>query len=145
MSIGAALLLLAALAAFGVFILFAMSFVFAALTGWRTLARRYPGPARFTGARERVNGAVLGEWGWNAPPLFGAADDAGIVFHAVPPFGIAFRPVRLPWPAIASVSRRTYLFFDVAEVRYGEGGRSKIGLVPGTLVETIEARLGNKN
>jgi hypothetical protein len=129
MSGAGALLLLAVLVAFGFLVVASMLFVFALVTGWTALARRYPARLAFEGERYRMRGVVLGTWGWSAPPLWAGLDDTGIVLRAVAPFALAFRPIHLPWAAIEAVTHREYMFFDVVELRYGKRAQAVIGFV----------------
>jgi hypothetical protein len=118
-----------------------MSLLFARLTGWSGLARRFPATTAFEGSLVFVNGVILGTWGWNAPPLWAGTDEVGIRLRPAVPFGLAFRPVHLPWAAIRGVERREYLFFSALELRYGEAARARIGFVPSPLSGAIERRL----
>jgi hypothetical protein len=145
MSSSGALVLLAVLVAFGSLTFVGMLFVFAFATGWTALARRYPARLAFEGERYRVNGVVLGAWGWNAPPLWAGLDETGIVLRAVSPFALAFRPIHLPWNAIEAVTHREYMFFDVTELRYGRGAQARIGFLPSPIVNQIQARLAAAN
>lgn len=141
MSTLAALALLAGLVALSACIFTAMLFVFAAVTGWRALARRYPASAGPAGRTYRIDSTVLGAWGWNAPPLRATLDDGGILLRAVAPFGIAFRPVHLPWEAIREVRHREFLLFRVTQISYGTGSGAVIGFAASPFVADVEARL----
>jgi hypothetical protein len=139
MSTAGALALLVSLFLFAVALLFAMAFLFAQVTGWRGLARRHPAIGPFEGPRFRVEGAILGPLGWNAPPLSLGIDRTGVDLRALPPFAVAFRPIRLPWSAISTVVRREALLFSFVELRYGIESRATIGFVGSpALVASIE-------
>ena len=97
-----------------------MAFLFAALTGWSALARRYPEHGTEHGEPYRLRGVVVGEWGWSAPPATGYLDDYGILLVAKSPFGVPFRPIHVPWGDVKNVTRRKYMFFEVVEMRYGK-------------------------
>jgi hypothetical protein len=147
MSTAGALLLLAALLVFAAGILFAMSFVFAHLTGWSALARRHPATERFTGERYRVQGAILGPWGWNAPPLSLGLSGSGIELRALPPFGFAFRPISIPWSAVESVARREALLFHFLELRFEARPEGSLGFVgsPALLRHIEDAHAASRN
>ena len=141
MSFLGATVLLGALLALAGAVLLAMAFLFATLTGWRELSGRYPARGGRAGERYRVAGAVFGTWSWNAPPLEACVDDDGVVLHARGPFRIAFPSVRLPWAEITGVTLREYMFFAVAEVRFGRDGRGTIGFERSPLVDVIARRV----
>jgi hypothetical protein len=141
MSPADALVLLLWLFVFAIAIFIAMAFLFAALTGWSALARRYPEHGTEHGERYRLRGVVVGEWGWSAPPATGYLDDYGILLVAKSPFGVPFRPIHVPWGDVKNVTRRKYMFFEVVEMRYGKLAARRIGFAPSPFVSEIEKRL----
>jgi hypothetical protein len=115
-------------------------FVFAQLTGWRALARRFPCAA---GApRESAGAVILGSFGWNGPPMRIGVSEAGVVLHPLRPFDIAFGKVCIPWSAVQSAQYREYHFFTVLEVRFGEGGGATIGFLPSAATLSIVEHFG---
>ena len=144
MSLADSTILLFAMLAFSFAIVVLMGFVFARLTGWTALSHRYPVSRAFQGPRHRLPGMLIGPWGWNGPPVFAGVDETGLWFFAARPFGLAFRPVHLPWSSMASVGRRAYMFFDVVEVALGDDPDVKIGLLASPFVESIWERLATR-
>ncbi len=140
MALPAAFALIAGLCALSALILIAMTFVFAQLIGWRALVRRYHAP-HCEGRRFPSSGVLIGAHSWNAPPLLVALDDLGITLLPRPPFRIAFAPFRIPWRHVTSFEQRTYLFFEVVELRFGTDAKSLVGFVPSKATEAIAARL----
>jgi hypothetical protein len=145
LSTGAAALLFASFAFVALGIATVALFVFAQLTGWRALARRFPCHLK-PGEPDVTPGAVLlGAFAWNGPPLRIGIDSAGVVLRPMPPFSIAFPAVCIPWSAIQSVSQREYRFFTVLEVRYGPGKGTTIGFLPSPAAAAISKRMGNES
>ncbi len=139
MTSAAAVALLVVLGGATALILFAMSFVFAQLIGWRALARAYAAPAA---GGERFDASVLlGDQSYNGPPLAVVLDERGIALVPRPPFRAAFRPFVVPWERVASFEQRSYLFFDVVELRFGAEHPASIGFVPSKATEAIAVRL----
>jgi hypothetical protein len=135
-----ALSLLAGLFALATLILIAMAFLFAQLIGWRSLARRYAAVG-VAGDRFSSKGVVIGAHSWNAPPLFVKLDDLGITLVPKSPFRIAFSAVRIPWRVVQSFETRSYMLFEVVELRFGTDATSVIGFIPSKATEAIAGRL----
>jgi hypothetical protein len=135
-----ALSLLAGLLALATLIVIAMAFVFAQLIGWRSLARRY-GAVGTTGRRFSSKGVVIGAHSWNAPPLIVKLDDLGITLVPKSPFRIAFSALHIPWHLVQSFEERSYMLFEVVELRFGADGESVIGFIPSKATEEIAGRL----
>jgi hypothetical protein len=117
----------------------AMLFVFAYLTGWHTLARRFPWSSR--AGTEMAGGVIIGPLGFNGPPLRIGLDAAGIVLHPMRPFDLAFGKVCIPWTQIVSARRRDYHFFTVLEVCYGSGNGAILGFLPSPAARSIAERI----
>lgn len=141
----AAALLLAGLLALALAVAVLMLFVFAQVTGWRALARRFPSLAPPISPSLSSGGVMLGSWGWNGPPLRIGVDDDGVVLHPMSPFGVAFADVRLPWTAIVSAGHREYLLFEVLEVRFGGGEGATIGFLPSAAARAIAERIAARD
>jgi hypothetical protein len=144
LSSGAAALLFAAFAIVTLAIATAALFVFAELTGWRALARRFPCPPALGHPRAAPGAVLLGAFAWNGPPLrIGLDDVAGVTLRPIRPFAIAFPAVCVPWSAIRSVEQREYRFFTVLEVRYGPDRATTIGFLPSAAATAISERMGS--
>jgi hypothetical protein len=142
LSSGAAALLFVAFALVALGIATVALFVFAQLTGWRALARRFPCRLAL-GKSDATPGAVLlGAFAWNGPPLRIGLDSAGVVLRPIPPFAMAFAAVHIPWTAIRAVEQREFRFFTVLEVSYGPGNGTKIGFLPSPAAVEIAKRMG---
>ncbi len=120
-------------------IAYAMLVLFAHLTGWSALVKRFGYARDYRGAYEHSNGVLLGPHAWNAPPLRVGLDDAGIVLRPIAPLRGAFAAVRLPWEAIVSTERRSFMFFDTIALRYGAEPGASIAFLAGTVADEIEA------
>jgi hypothetical protein len=132
-------LLLVAFFSLSLIIIAVMLWVFAQLTGWGRLARRFP-YAGSTG-ESAAGGVILGSLGWNGPPLRIGLDATGVVLRPVGPFALAFGTVRIPWTAIVFARQREYQFFTVLEVRFGRGGSAVIGFLPSPAARAIAERV----
>src|SRR5271165_2828452 len=97
MSLPAALGLLLVLIAFSLGVFYVMLFIFAQLTGWRTLARRYRGTI---GPTPLHGEAVIGVYAWNSPPLSVGVDERGISLLPYRPFRPIFGELRIPWSEV---------------------------------------------
>jgi hypothetical protein len=117
----------------------AMLFVFAYLTGWRALARRFPCTSRST--RLTAGGVIIGALGWNGPPLRIGLDEAGVVLRPMRPFDLAFRTVCIPWSAIVWARHRDYHFFSVLEIGFGPRDGAILGFLPSPAAVAIAKRL----
>jgi hypothetical protein len=139
-SVAAVTGLLFALLAIGIAIFAAMLFIFAQITGWRRLAKRYGLRGGAAAAPYRVEGALLGEWGWNSPPLWIGVAAEGLTLRPIRPFRPVFASLRIPWSDVVAAERKHYLFFEVLVLHVG-GASALVGFMPSAAAEAIEARL----
>jgi hypothetical protein len=139
MTTTSALLLIVVLLALAGVIAYALLLAFAQITGWRALVRRFGNARDFHGAFEKSEGVLLGSNAWNAPPLRVGLDEAGIVLQPIAPLRGAFAVVRVPWDAIVSTERRSFMFFDAITLRYGSEPGASITFLAGDVADHIEA------
>ncbi len=139
MTTTSALLLIVLLLALAGVIAYALLLAFAQMTGWRALVRRFSDAHDYRGAFEKSEGVLLGSNAWNAPPLRVGLDDAGIVLRPIAPLRGAFSVVRVPWEAIVSTERRSFMFFDAVTLRYGDEPGASITFLAGDVADHIEA------
>lgn len=140
MSAAAVSALLFAMLVLGAAICVAMLFIFAWLTGWRRLAKRYGLRGGASAAPYRVEGVVLGELGFNSPPLWIGVGAAGLTLRPIRPFRPAFATLQIPWSEVVAAERRHYVFFE-ALVLHVSGSSVLVGFTPSAAAEAIEARL----
>lgn len=113
--------------------------LFARLTGWTDVARAYRLGPGARGPWSPTAGVLLGDWGWNAPPLRAELDDDGLALAPLQPFRLFFAPLFVPWGAIAAVEHRSYMFFDIVRLRCASG--AAIGFLPSAVTAAILERL----
>ncbi len=139
--------LLVALALLTIAVFYAMLFLFSVAIGWRRLAREYPSHAPLPLERYRSEGAVVGEYGWTAPPLLIAIDDASLVLIPRIPFRPTFGVVSIPWSEIVSTEQRRLQFFAVFRLTLAHGGKGHrpmlLGILPTPATRTIEAHIAS--
>jgi hypothetical protein len=134
-----ALVLIVFLFAIAGVVAYVLLLAFAQLTGWKALVKRFGNARDYRGAFEKSDGVLLGSNAWNAPPLRVGLDDAGIVLRPIAPLRAAFSVVRVPWNAIVSTERRSFMFFDVITLRYGPEPGASISFLAGDVADHIEA------
>ena len=96
----------------------AMGYAFAAIGGWRVLARHYASAEPFHGRRFWLRSARIGPVGYGACLMPGANRD-GIYLSVMLPFRFAHPPLQIPWRDI-SCSKSHSLFLPRAELRFAE-------------------------
>jgi hypothetical protein len=116
--------------------------LFAQLTGWAALVRRYRLVGEPAGRGSRTGGVVVGPWGWNAPPLRVSLDEMGFALAPTLPFRFFFHTVRVPWDAVATIERRENLLFDIVRIECRDD--SVIGFLPSQVTSAIADRLMDK-
>ena len=134
-----ALLLIVILLLLACIVAYVMLLVFAEIIGWKALVKRFGYVNDFHGSFERSKGVLLGRNAWNAPPLRVGFDDEGIVLRPIAPLRGAFGMVRLPWSAIVSTERRSFMFFDAMTLRYGTEPGASIAFLSASVADHIEA------
>ena len=133
--------ILAALALLGVAVFYVMLAIFAKLTGWSDLAKRYRDVAG-EATPYRAGSAVLGAHAWSSPPLFVGVDEGGITLRPAIPFRPIFATMRIPWIDVVRAERRERMFFDVLELHCANGsGEAIVGLLPSGAADAVMARL----
>lgn len=140
MSTAAVTALLFSLLAMAAAIFVAMLFIFAQLTGWRRLAKRYGLRGGTAVAPYRVESAVLGELGCNSPPLWIGVAAEGLTLRPIRPFRPVFATLLIPWCDVVAAERKHYIFFEVLVLRVS-GASTLVGFTPSAAAEAIEARL----
>jgi hypothetical protein len=123
----------------GASIVAAALLLFARITGWVTLVRRYPLGSHPFSRGQPTGGVVIGRAGWNAPPLRVALDDAGFALAPIVPFRWFFHPLYVPWQAVTAVERREYMFFEVVRIRCERD--TVVGFLPSAATTAILKRL----
>ncbi len=117
----------------------AMLFIFAWLTGWRRLAKRY-GLRGAATAPYRAECVVLGELGFNSPPLWIGVAEEGLTLRPIRPFRPAFATLQIPWCDVVAAERKHYIFFEALMLKIG-GASMLVGFTPSAAADAIEARL----
>ncbi|MGP6190756.1 MAG: hypothetical protein ACLPSH_11895 [Vulcanimicrobiaceae bacterium] len=140
MSAVAATGLLFSMLAMGLVIFVAMLYIFAQLTGWRRLAKRYAHHGGAGAVPYRVECVVLGELGANSPPLLIGVTGEGLTLRPIRPFRPAFASLLIPWCDVVAAERKRYLLFEVL-VLHISGASALVGFTPSAALEAIEARL----
>ncbi len=130
----------AALVFLGVLVFYAMLFIFAKLTGWHDMAKRYRDVAG-EATPYRAGSAVLGTHAWSSPPLFVGVDDSGITLRPALPFRPIFQTMHVPWSDVVRVERRERMFFEVLELHCGRGRDTIVGILPSGAADAILAYL----
>ena len=144
MSMGQVLGILAAVGLMSVAVFYVMLFIFARVTGWSAMARRYRDIAR-EATPFRAGSAVLGAHAWSSPPLFVGVDDRGITLRPAFPFRPIFARMHVPWDAVVRVECKERMFFDVLELHCGRERESIVGILPSGAADAIAARWPGKN
>jgi hypothetical protein len=139
MSMGQVLGILAAVGLLSVAVFYIMLFIFAKLTGWNDMARRYRDVA-LEATPFRAGSAVLGRHAWSSPPLFIGVDDNGITLRPAFPFWPVFARMHVPWDAVVRIERKERMFFDVLELHCGREQESIVGILPSGAANAIAAR-----
>jgi hypothetical protein len=89
----------------------ALMYLFARLSGWRTLAARYPGRTPVPSPRKRLGYAVFRGWlGYNGG-LIVSADTRGLFISAwAVLLAPCHPPITIPWNEIVAIRRRRILW-----------------------------------